>query len=92
MLIECPECRAAVSDQAPACPQCGHPLTVAASRPVGARKTYQQWASGFGFLFLLGLGWMLFQEPEQTHLPGVILFSVGFLGWLAFKWRAWFYS
>jgi hypothetical protein len=30
MLIECPECKRQVSDQAEACPQCGHPIRPAA--------------------------------------------------------------
>lgn len=29
-LRTCPECRAAVSDKAPACPSCGHPMASAA--------------------------------------------------------------
>ncbi len=33
-LIECPECKAQISDQAAACPQCGCPAAVAAQEPV----------------------------------------------------------
>jgi endogenous inhibitor of DNA gyrase (YacG/DUF329 family) len=91
MLVECPECQTAISDAATACPHCGHPLTQTGKK-IGPRKTYQQWARGFGFLFLLGLGWLLFQEPDQTRMPGIILLWIGFLGWLAFKWRVWFHS
>jgi uncharacterized OB-fold protein len=34
MLINCPACQHEVSDQAQACPSCGHPLT----KPVAAKK------------------------------------------------------
>jgi hypothetical protein len=32
-LLECPDCREKVSDQAPACPHCGRPMRAATSRP-----------------------------------------------------------
>ncbi len=35
-LIACPECNKQVSDQAPACPHCGFPISRPASKPNGA--------------------------------------------------------
>lgn len=43
MLIPCPECKKEVSDAAPTCPHCGHPLNVATDKgepvPVSATKS-----------------------------------------------------
>ena len=38
-LIECPECRHAVSEQAEACPNCGHPMKTAPAQNVPAQQT-----------------------------------------------------
>lgn len=38
MLVSCPECKHSVSDQAPACPSCGHPLGATTAGPKAVRK------------------------------------------------------
>ena len=39
-LIYCPDCKAVVSDRAPACPQCGCPIA-----PVTTERTSKRWKS-----------------------------------------------
>jgi len=44
--IECPECRARVSDQAAACPKCGYPIKPAAAAPQAGRGVWgYEWKS-----------------------------------------------
>lgn len=38
-LIECPECRHAVSEQAEACPNCGHPVRIAPAQNADAQQS-----------------------------------------------------
>ena len=45
----------------------------------------------FFFMFLGGIAWIMFREPDVTRIPGPIMI-VGFVGWLAMKWRIWFYT
>ena len=66
-LLKCPDCRSSVSDQAPACPQCGRPFAREASarRPAQViEKTRKGWKA------LRALGWLLI-------LLGIILMRSG---------------
>lgn len=94
MLIECPECRGQVSDQAANCPSCGLAIAgqASAAKALQAKKPLQQWARFFFFLMLAGVAWAAFREPDVSRLPGPIMLMVGFVGWLAVKWRLWFYT
>lgn len=72
-LLECPECKNQVSDQAPACIHCGYPLRKPASEPEW--ETCQiQWANSVN---LLGspVGkdyfWAEVVSPEGTYCGGV---------------------
>jgi len=38
-LIECPDCRHEVSDKAPACPKCGHPVAPPSLQPRVIKET-----------------------------------------------------
>lgn len=96
MLIECPECKRSVSSEAATCPHCG--ISIAGSVPasgakrVQAQKPFKQWARFFLLMALVGLLWPLFRAPDVTPLPGPIFLICGVFGWLAMKWRIWFYT
>jgi DNA-directed RNA polymerase subunit RPC12/RpoP len=54
-LIQCSECRRDVSDQAPACPNCGHPVNAQAVTTI--QRTHKKWKAyklAGGALMLLG--------------------------------------
>lgn len=42
-LIECPACRGSISEDAPLCPHCGHPITPEAARYSPRRRWGFQW-------------------------------------------------
>ena len=93
MLIECPECRNQVSDQAATCPSCGIAIAPRQpAKPLQAKKPLQQWARFFFFMLLAGVAWIAFREPDVTPTPGPLMLLGGFIGWLACKWRLWFYT
>jgi hypothetical protein len=72
MLIECPECKQQISDQAQACPHCGHPIKRA--RPVAAETPKAPHKKGHGCLIVLGivviLGIIGSLTPWQTQGTG----------------------
>ena len=51
-LVSCPECAAQVSDQAPACPQCGRPLGT--SRVRTSEESFWMRSRGCGDIVLYG--------------------------------------
>lgn len=65
MIRECPECKGAVSDQAGACPHCGHPLV----KPVVVSSAKARPAPVFMVLALLGLIASLFTPRLIVALP-----------------------
>lgn len=82
MLIECPECKNPVSDQAPACPKCGIAVPKSGRRvPIGSRRKATQWVWFFFWLMIAGIFWPLFSErPDNT--PGAVLMITGLIGWI----------
>jgi len=56
MLIECPECKGLVSQQADACPHCGHPVLPNRATP-GAKKTKasKTWGTLVAIALVLGI-------------------------------------
>jgi hypothetical protein len=93
MLIECPECRNSVSDQAATCPHCGVAIAGrVVKKPVQAGKPFRQWKTAFGLLFLVGILWPLFRAPDVPREPGAILMIGGFVGWLVCWWQLRFYT
>lgn len=52
-LVRCPDCRHDVSDNAPACPQCGRPIAAITVEQTG--KTYKALQAVGVILFFLGL-------------------------------------
>lgn len=65
MIQECPECKGSVSDQAAACPHCGHPL----SKPAAPSSLKTRRTPVFMVLALLGLMASLFTPRLIVALP-----------------------
>jgi hypothetical protein len=82
MLVECPECKNPVSDQAPACPHCGVGRAAITAKPVaiGSRRTATQFVWFFFWLFVGGIGWVLFGEVNKA--AGGIMAVGGLFCWL----------
>lgn len=83
-LIDCPECRHRISDQAPACPQCGHPLQ-AESAPVVRTRAQSGPAKLAGFALivagvLLGIAGGHAGVSVFLVVAGFIAFIAGRLG------------
>lgn len=91
MLIECPECKNAVSDQAPACPHCGFVIGAQKVNPIklSAKRRLQQWTWFFFWLFVAGMGWSVFKEPDMSRVPGQVMVAIGFFGWIIVMIRRW---
>lgn len=91
MLIECPECKNAVSDQARACPQCGFGLSAhqRAMVKLSAQRRLQQWTWFFFLLFISGMAWAAFKEPDMSRMPGQVMVAIGFFGWIIVMIRRW---
>lgn len=75
MLIECPECKQQISDQAQACPRCGHPIKPA--RPIAVETPKTSSKKGHGCLIALGIivalaiiGSLLPEQPQGTGPHG----------------------
>lgn len=81
MLINCPSCDARVSDQAQACPSCGHPLREPAAVKSAVSPNIAAVLSvipGLGHLYLgqpfQGLLWFLMTAGAYLlWLPGVVM-------------------
>jgi len=104
-LIQCSECRKAVSDKAESCPHCGNPL---AARPdvISGRqvRTVEKTAKRFKahiilstLILLAGVVWAVgscAESPrgEQNVSPGAILLClVGFVWHAVTRFRAWWH-
>src|SRR4030095_8944138 len=102
VLVACPDCQTAISDQAPACVKCGRPMKV--TTPTGTARTVVVNSGGnaiaaIASFFIPGLG-QLSQGRVLSALAafiGTVLlwtFTLGLLGWLghiiaAFEAAAW---
>jgi len=88
MLIECPECKQPVSDQAPACPHCGMALTPGGKKiPVGSRRKATQFVWFFFWIFVAGVVWPIFSEGNNAPVPYLV--ATGMFGWfgsLVYRW------
>lgn len=88
MLIECPECKQPVSDQAPACPHCGVAVTTGGKAvKVGSRRKATQWVWFFFWIFVAGVAWPLFSEGNNAPVPYLVMAGMfGWLGALVYRW------
>jgi predicted amidophosphoribosyltransferase len=61
-LIQCPDCKKEISDQAPVCPNCGRPF----SQPrISAKKRHEE-ANRYNHI-----SWLLFAAAILTALAGI---------------------
>ena len=90
MLIECPECKQPVSDQAPTCPHCGVAVTPGGKAvKVGSRRKATQFVWFFFWLMIGGFAWAIFREPDVSLVPGKWMVAIGMFGWfgsLVYRW------
>lgn len=92
MLIECPECKNAVSDKAPACPKCGVELTtVKPGRKLGSAKKAQQWARAFFWIFVICMITAVVEKNGKDPILQIIV-AISLFGWIGAKIRLWFYT
>lgn len=94
-LISCPECNAEVSDQAPACPKCGHPIAEQPKKqftgpPVDCsncggllKKTAEGTSEGSGCIVIL-LGLLL--SPVLIGIP-IIIYGIHLMGKTKSFWQ-----
>lgn len=80
-LIACPECETQISNQAAACPKCGHPVTRPDSEPQPTTTTRSgASAEAFGFgIIVVGL----FLAFAVNGTVGGILMAGGFVVFLS---------
>jgi hypothetical protein len=81
-LIDCPECKKQISDQAPVCPHCGY-----AQKPITIEKTSKSWKVVqlvAGFMFIVGLISLSDKSLKDFSwymiIVGFILGTVGRIG------------
>jgi hypothetical protein len=93
-LIHCPECQKEISDQASACPHCGHPM----KRPTTIEATGKKWkATQLLSALLVIVGFIIFGiiiTGEPGGAPpalGLLLVFVGLIGYVARKIGAWWH-
>lgn len=102
MLIQCQECGHSVSDLAPACPQCGAPVSaqrIKETRAVGESLTTTQLTSKrlkgylvfFALMFFLSVAWVINSSADDNHAIPVLLSIVGLIGTVATKFRMWWH-
>jgi hypothetical protein len=92
MLVECPECKNAVSDKASTCPHCGIALSstvTASATKLESRRKLKQWSWFFFWLFVAGIVWVVAKERDQSIIPGSIMINVGMWGWIGVRIRMW---
>lgn len=85
-LIPCPACGKSVSQQAPTCPQCGHPIAATPHEKPPQTVYVQQPKSGgsgcvlFLFLALIGGGIATATKPDEAAMKRAIVakYGVGF--------------
>lgn len=94
MLIECPECKNAVSDKAPACPKCGIEMSAVASakpKKLGSAKSAQQWARAFFWIFIVCMITAVVEHNGKDPILQWIV-AISLFGWIIAKIRLWFYT
>ena len=87
MLIECPECKQPVSDQAPTCPHCGVAVTPGGLSVIGSRRQATQWVWFFFWIFVAGVVWPIFSEGNNAPVPYLV--ATGMFGWfgaMVYRW------
>ena len=100
-LINCPDCKKEVSENAPACPNCGAPIAVREEdKDAGAPLTTVQETSkkfkklllASAFLFWGGLasGVWIFEDYEVSPVPGFMILS-GLVLYVATKFSIWWH-
>jgi hypothetical protein len=94
-LIECPECRAQISDKAPTCIKCGAPVAVATSNPaapIPAVVTTQQTAKKYKLGQVIGsvlvLGGVV-SCSSQDMGSSAVFFLVGGVVYFGSVFGAW---
>lgn len=91
MLIECPECKNPISDQAKACPHCGVSIGAKKTERLGSRRKATQYIWFFFWIMLVGFFWPVFSETRDTAVIGGIFGVVGMFGWvltLIYRWTS----
>lgn len=89
-LINCPDCGHALSDLAPACPQCARPMRSVATAPVTIEQTSKPYkgleAAGVAMLLLglIGMAW--------SASAGALIAFVGFTIWISARLGAWWHN
>ena len=73
-LIDCPECKRSISDQAPSCPQCGYPIKGGANPRLLSEKNIGQ-VAGVAGVWLAAPGW-------PVPLVAVVLVIAGTLAFI----------
>ena len=87
MLVECPECKQQISDQAESCPHCGLPIksSVQKIRPAAQRKSHAG-RSGclitLGVLAVLGLIGSLLPKIQQSSSDAPENYGPSYIEWL----------
>jgi len=72
-LIDCPDCKKAVSDTAKACPECGRPLNSFLDRPTGLKNWHFILFTVIAFSLPLFFGVAFF---SWTHISSFFLLQV----------------
>jgi hypothetical protein len=81
-LVSCPDCGQQISDRAPACPKCGHPMAATVIEKTG--KGYKKLKIIGGLIFFISLPILLFSFDVGIYimLAGVFLYVVAsFQAW-----------
>jgi len=60
----------------------------------GQGKAFQprfqpEWTWLFFWLFVAGLGWAVFKEPDMDRMPGTVMVNIGLFGWVIVMIRRW---
>jgi len=88
-LTTCPDCEHSVSDQAPACPQCGRPMTAQTTE----RTSKSLKAQLLVFVLVLCSGLLgtciTIMDGETLHWFWVVLLACGAIGYLATQVSIW---
>ena len=94
-LIDCPECRAEISDKAPQCPRCGVPIAGSQATTIQqtGKRLKRRWLKGIG---VLACGVVLFfvaavQKNHPLALVGVFIGLAGFGIALVTEFMAWWH-
>lgn len=87
-LINCPECSKDISDQATACPNCGHPMVIQTQNKDIRKRAFGKPSKPAGcFLQLLSLPFIILGFYSLTNtiftVSGILMLIIGFslLAW-----------